>query len=68
MFHDMSLTVDEVSSLARLEDEKDDYMDVLRTSGEDRLFLSLDWLSAWWGAFGEELRPLILRVTENGAR
>ena len=66
MFHDMSLTVDEVSSLACLEDEKDDYMDVLRTSGEDRLFLSLDWLSAWWGAFGEELRPLILRVTENG--
>ena len=47
MFHDMPLTVDEVSSFARLEKERRDYMDVLRTSGEDLLFLNLDWLSAW---------------------
>ncbi len=66
MFHDMPLTVDEVSSFARLEKERRDYMDVLRTSGEDLLFLNLDWLSAWWSAYGKERRPLILRVKENG--
>ena len=66
MFPFMPLTVDEVSSLARLEEESQDYMDVLRTSGEDPLFLNLDWLSAWYGAYGEERRSLILRVTENG--
>ena len=62
----MSLTVDEVGSLSRLEDERQDYHSVLRSSGEDPLFLNLDWLSAWWSAFGEGLRPLILRVEENG--
>ena len=66
IFHAMSLTVDEIGSLSRLEDEKQEYWSVLRSSGEDALFLNLDWLSAWWNAFGEGLKPLILRVMENG--
>ncbi|NLI73856.1 MAG: GNAT family N-acetyltransferase [Euryarchaeota archaeon] len=62
----MSLIVDEVSSIARLKGEKQDYMDILQTSGEDPLFLNLDWLMAWWSAFGDDRKPMILRVTEDG--
>jgi len=41
------------------------YREVLQTSGEDPLFLNLDWLSAWWKAFGEGKSQLILQVTEH---
>lgn len=66
MFNVMSLLVEEIGPFSRLDGERHDYQTVLRTSGEDPLFLNLDWLSAWWKAFGETWKPLVLRVTEGG--
>jgi len=60
----MSLRVEEVPSLDVLEAPA--YRELLGRCGEDPLFLDPDWLSAWWTAFGEGRRPLVLRVTENG--
>lgn len=61
----MTLRVEECS-LSELEETPQEYQEVLGSSGEDGIFLGLDWLSAWWHAFGEGKRPLVLRVVEDG--
>lgn len=66
IFRFMSLRVVEVGALSRLEESPQEYQKLLRSSGEDPLFLNLDWLSAWWNAFGEDKSQLILRVMERG--
>ena len=62
----MTLEIEEIRSLARLVGQEDRWSAVLSTSREDRLFLKLPWLKAWWDVFGEDRGMMVLKVVEGG--
>ena len=62
----MALEIEEIRSLDRLVRTSEDWTEVLSTSGEDQLFLSLAWLKPWWECFGDRRELLVLRVIEDG--
>jgi CelD/BcsL family acetyltransferase involved in cellulose biosynthesis len=62
----MNLEVEEIRSMSRLAGQEEQWSDVLATSQEDRLFLKLPWLKAWWDVYGEDRGMLVLKVLEDG--
>jgi CelD/BcsL family acetyltransferase involved in cellulose biosynthesis len=62
----MALEIEEVRSLDQLVRRSGEWRGILSTSGEDRLFLSLAWLRAWWECFGDRRELFVLRVVEDG--
>lgn len=62
----MGLEIEEIRSLSKLVGQEEQWSDVLHTSREDRLFLKLPWLKAWWDVYGEDRGMLVLKVLEDG--
>jgi CelD/BcsL family acetyltransferase involved in cellulose biosynthesis len=62
----MALEIEELRSMDQLVRRSGEWNDVLATSGEDRLFLSLAWLSTWWECYGDRRELFVLRVIEDG--
>jgi len=62
----MALEIEEIASLEQLVRMSGEWREVLSTSEEDRLFLSLPWLRAWWECYGSQRELCVLRVVEDG--
>ena len=46
----------------------DDWDDAVDASSRPSVFLTRDWLSAWWAHFGAELEPVLIRVAGPDGR
>ncbi|MDD1770605.1 MAG: GNAT family N-acetyltransferase [Methanomassiliicoccales archaeon] len=54
---------DDLSTITR---DPTEYLRVLASCGEDSVFLTPEWLAAWWKHFGEGRTVRILRAVEDG--
>jgi CelD/BcsL family acetyltransferase involved in cellulose biosynthesis len=61
----MAIEIEEVRSMDHLAGMSHTWEEILATSGEDRLFLSLPWLRSWWKCYGEGREMCVLRAVEN---
>jgi CelD/BcsL family acetyltransferase involved in cellulose biosynthesis len=61
----MVLKITEIRSLDEFRLFEKDWNRILHTSGEDEVFLRMEWLSAWWDTFGKGKRMLVLRVSDS---
>jgi CelD/BcsL family acetyltransferase involved in cellulose biosynthesis len=62
----MVLEIKEIRSRDEFDLAEKDWNEVLRTSGEDDVFLRMEWLVAWWDAFGKNKKMLVLEVLDEG--
>jgi CelD/BcsL family acetyltransferase involved in cellulose biosynthesis len=46
----------------------DDWDDAVAASAFPSVFLTRDWVTAWWTSFGAGLEPVLMRVRERGGR
>jgi len=46
----------------------DDWDDAVAAAARPSVFLTRDWVTAWWAAFGSGLEPMLIRVTDPGGR
>ena len=60
------LTTRVIESLTEWEDIASEWESLLRRSTVDRVFLTHEWLTAWWEAFGGERRLFVICVWEAG--
>jgi CelD/BcsL family acetyltransferase involved in cellulose biosynthesis len=56
----------ELTSVAELETLREPWNDLLRSSGSDGLFLTWEWLRAWWAHEGRRRKLSILTVVDDG--
>jgi CelD/BcsL family acetyltransferase involved in cellulose biosynthesis len=61
----MALAVREIDSFADMAPLEGDWNSILKTSGEDEIFLRLEWLRPCWETFGDKRELLILEVSED---
>jgi CelD/BcsL family acetyltransferase involved in cellulose biosynthesis len=61
----MVLKITEIRSPDEFRLFEKDWNRILHTSGEDEVFLRMEWLSAWWDTFGKGKKMLVLRVSDS---
>jgi CelD/BcsL family acetyltransferase involved in cellulose biosynthesis len=61
----MVLEISEIRSRSEFDLSERDWNEVLRTSGEDDVFLKVEWLSAWLDIFGKNKQILVLKVLDR---
>ncbi|MDD1773333.1 MAG: GNAT family N-acetyltransferase [Methanomassiliicoccales archaeon] len=61
----MVLEIREIRSRGEFDLTDKDWNEVLRTSGEDDVFLRREWLSAWWDTYGKGREMLVLEVVDR---
>jgi len=62
----MSLTVEAISSIGRLEKLRDEWNSLLSRSPAKHFALTHEWLSTWWRVFGEGHKLRVVTVRRNG--
>jgi CelD/BcsL family acetyltransferase involved in cellulose biosynthesis len=61
----MGLEIRQIDSHVELESLQKDWDRILRTSGEDDVFLKLEWLRPCWETFGKGKSLVLLEVSEG---
>ncbi|MGD0056944.1 MAG: GNAT family N-acetyltransferase, partial [Methanomassiliicoccales archaeon] len=61
----MVLEIREIRSKGDFDLSERDWNEVLRTSGEDDVFLKVEWLSAWLEIFGKGKEILVMKVSDR---
>jgi len=61
----MALEIREVRSRDEFDHSKEAWNEILRTSGEDDVFLRNEWLGAWWDTYGKGKEMIVLEVLEG---
>lgn len=61
----MALEVREIQSRGEFDRSREAWNEILRTSGEDDVFLKNEWLGAWWDTYGKGKEKVVLEVLEG---
>jgi CelD/BcsL family acetyltransferase involved in cellulose biosynthesis len=62
----MGIEIEEVRTIDRLHRLASEWDAILKSSGDDPIFLGLPWLRSWWSIFGENRELMVLHAIENG--
>jgi CelD/BcsL family acetyltransferase involved in cellulose biosynthesis len=62
----MGITVNRIDSLEYISRAEQDWRRVLRSSGEDDIFLTPEWQLSWWETMGGDRRPIFLDARVDG--
>lgn len=63
---EMGIVVEELQSLSGFEEAEEDWRTVLKGSAENEVFLTHEWLRAWWETYSGRNELLILQASEGG--